>query len=139
MCGVYCDLSPGSVPEEACKRLFAVLRRSEDVASDRQRTAVAGAGVGTGTEAGAVAVAYEEEVIAGEPEPLTMGVGMGATVTVTEGAVPIEFLRRPEGAGEGALVRAVLLPDLRPDAEECEMTRALWERLHRAASGTFVC
>ena len=42
-------------------------------------------------------------------------------------------------AGAATAVRAVLLPDLRADAERCEMTRALWERLHRAASGMFVC
>ena len=34
-CSVYCDLSPGAVPEEACTRLFQVLRQSEDAAADR--------------------------------------------------------------------------------------------------------
>ena len=51
-------------------------------------------------------------------------------------AVPVEV---NDLAGAATAVRAVLLPDLRADAERCEMTRALWERLHRAASGTFVC
>jgi L-threonylcarbamoyladenylate synthase len=45
-------------------------------------------------------------------------------------------LAAPNGKGEG--VKLVLLPDLRADAERSEMVRALWERLHRAASGTFV-
>ena len=45
-------------------------------------------------------------------------------------------LATPSGTGEG--VKLVLLPDLRADAERSEMVRALWERLHRAASGTFV-
>ena len=45
-------------------------------------------------------------------------------------------LATPNGTGEG--VKLVLLPDLRADAERSEMVRALWERLHRAASGTFV-
>mmetsp|Transcript_7002 Transcript_7002/g.7118 ORF Transcript_7002/g.7118 Transcript_7002/m.7118 type:complete len:466 (-) Transcript_7002:71-1468(-) len=38
----------------------------------------------------------------------------------------------------GTGVKVVLLPDLRIEAEETEMIRALWERLHRAASGVFV-
>jgi tRNA threonylcarbamoyl adenosine modification protein (Sua5/YciO/YrdC/YwlC family) len=33
---------------------------------------------------------------------------------------------------------AVLLPDLRQQAERNQVTRALWERLHRAASGSFI-
>jgi len=47
------------------------------------------------------------------------------------------WLRLAEGvdaAGKG--VRAVLLPDLRARAASDEGVRALWERLHRAASGT---
>jgi hypothetical protein len=39
-------------------------------------------------------------------------------------------------SGDG--VKVVLLPDLRVGAEKSEMIRALWERLHRAASGIFV-
>ena len=35
-------------------------------------------------------------------------------------------------------VKLVLLPDLRKDAESNELLQALWERLHRAASGNFV-
>ena len=35
-------------------------------------------------------------------------------------------------------VKIVLLPDLRKDAESNELLQALWERLHRAASGNFV-
>jgi hypothetical protein len=34
-------------------------------------------------------------------------------------------------------VATVLLPDLRDAAQDDELLRALWERLHRAASGTF--
>ena len=36
------------------------------------------------------------------------------------------------------VVKSVLLPDLRHPSETSQLTRALWERLHRAASGTFV-
>lgn len=77
---IYCDLSSGGIPEEACNKIFEVLRQAEDPALS----------IPTGTNE----------------------------------------------SGEG--VKLVLLPDLRADAERSEMVRALWERLHRAASGTFV-
>ena len=80
VCSVYCDLSVEGKPEEACNRIFEVLRRAEDPAL----------------------------------------------------SVPVNS----DGSGEG--VRIVLLPDLRELAERSELVRALWERLHRAASGTFV-
>ena len=84
-CSVYCDLSPEGRAEEACNRIFEVLRRAEDPA---------------------------------------LAVPKGAPGDITEGS----------GLGVGL----VLLPDLRAAAERNEMIRALWERLHRAASGTFV-
>lgn len=80
VCSVYCDLSAEGKPEEACNRIFEVLRKAEDSAL----------------------------------------------------SVPVQST----GLGEG--VRIVLLPDLRELAERSELVRALWERLHRAASGTFV-
>lgn len=39
---------------------------------------------------------------------------------------------------EDPFISLVLLPDLRGPATEDQLTRALWERLHRAASGTFI-
>jgi hypothetical protein len=49
------------------------------------------------------------------------------------------LLRYTESEEVRALgVTTVLLPDLRAAAEGDELLRALWERLHRAASGTFV-
>ena len=79
-CSIYCDLSSGGIPEEACNKIFEVLRQAEDPA--------------------------------------------------------LSIPRGTNESGEG--VKLVLLPDLRADAERSEMVRALWERLHRAASGTFV-
>ena len=75
----YYDLSPEGRAEEACHRIFEVLRLAED------------------------------------PE-----------------------LAIPKGTERKEGVNVVLLPDLRVEAEKNEMIRALWERLHRAASGTFV-
>ena len=75
----YYDLSPEGRAEEACNRIFEVLRLAED------------------------------------PE-----------------------LAIPKGTERKEGVSVVLLPDLRVEAEQNEMIRALWERLHRAASGTFV-
>lgn len=81
-CSAYVDLSPGGVAEEACNRIFEVLRRTED---------------------------------------------------------PSLSLPHSSKGGSGEGVTLVLLPDLRGAAERNEMVRALWERLHRAASGSFVC
>lgn len=78
-CSCYCDLSPEGRAEEACNRIFEVLRRAEDPA-----------------------------------------------------------LANPRGIEKKEGVSLVLLPDLRVEAEKNEMARALWERLHRAASGTFL-
>ena len=84
-CSVYCDLSPEGKAEEACNRIFEILRRAEDPA---------------------LAIPKGIQGLAGE--------------------------------GSGLGVKLVLLPDLRLAAEKNEMVRALWERLHRAASGTFL-
>lgn len=81
-CSVYVDLSPAGVAEEACNRIFEVLRKTED---------------------------------------------------------PSLALPHSSAGGSGEGVTLVLLPDLRGAAERNEMVRALWERLHRAASGSFVC
>ena len=79
----YWDLSPAGDARQACRGVFALLRRAEDCA----------AAAGAADEASAV------------------------------------------GGGE-ARVR-LFLPDLRADAAKDEMVLALWERLHRAASGRF--
>lgn len=68
----YWDMSPEGRADEACRRVFALLRRAEE---ERQR--------------------------------------------------------------DGSL-QLVVLPDLRAAAERDQVVRALWERLHRAASGCFV-
>jgi L-threonylcarbamoyladenylate synthase len=81
-CSAYVDLSPTAVAEEACNRIFEVLRMTED---------------------------------------------------------PSLSLPHSSKGGSGEGVKLVLLPDLRGAAERNEMVRALWERLHRAASGSFVC
>jgi L-threonylcarbamoyladenylate synthase len=81
-CSVYVDLSSSGVAEEACNRIFEVLRMTED---------------------------------------------------------PSLSLPHSSKGGSGEGVTLVLLPDLREAAERNEMVRALWERLHRAASGSFVC
>jgi L-threonylcarbamoyladenylate synthase len=81
-CSTYVDLSPTGVAEEACNRIFEVLRKTED---------------------------------------------------------PSLSLPNSSKGGSGEGVTLVLLPDLRGAAERNEMVRALWERLHRAASGSFVC
>jgi L-threonylcarbamoyladenylate synthase len=81
-CSIYCDLSPNEQPEEACNRIFEVLRQAET-------SSLTSSAIGSNST---------------NPTP-----------------------------------KVVLLPDLRAAAEKSEMVRALWERLHRAASGTFVC
>jgi hypothetical protein len=49
------------------------------------------------------------------------------------------MLREAESHGSKLLgVRSILLPDLRPRAQQDDLVLALWERLHRSASGVFV-
>ena len=171
-CSVYCDLSEGSIPEEACTRLFQVLRQSEDVAAAGDQPSLVGAG-------STVPVHINDQV--GVTTTTTTITRTTRTTTTTTSippnvsfhhcrpnipdvhliitdyryhhilnthhyllSLPVLHLSpspalQPSASGASStVVRVVLLPDLREDAERCEMTRALWERLHRAASGTFV-
>lgn len=125
ICGMYCDLSVDGQPEQACNRIFEVLRLAEDPLL-------------------AAPLNVEEVEISGEDGRVKKLVdNIIISNNSNSGSRDLEIVVAKDKAMKvlrvsGKGVKVVLLPDLRKSAEQSEMVRALWERLHRAASGIFV-